>query len=394
VIILWFALVGIAAVFALRVQFNDDIANLRSKGNEGFRLQELVTEKFGQSFEFMMYGVQGKTAAEAIAKTEAALPELEAVVRKGTIGSFQSVATFLPSEEHQRLVMQKLQAGADDAFSFPRIERTFRQALADNGFRPEAWDGYLPLLQDALAQKELLTMQTLERLDLAESVQRFLKKTPNGYMSIVYLYPIRGTWPKFLPPELQEFRQRHPEGALTGVNLVSQTLREIVLADAIRASLLGFVIVFALLWVGFRSFTRACLVFVPFIAGCTSMLGFMGFFDLKFNFMNIFIGLLLVGTATDYAVYMLQRYDESPKEFGHNANEVARAVTLAALMSVVGFASFSISHYPGVRSLGLAAVFGVALSCLASITLLPALLITGKFRHRKASMLGEPPPEE
>jgi predicted RND superfamily exporter protein len=104
---------------------------------------------------------------------------------------------------------------------------------------------------------------------------------------------------------------------------------------------------------------------------------------------------MLVGTATDYAVYMIQRYDESPEEFPENATETGRAVVLAALMSIVGFASFAISHYPGVRSIGVAAVAGITLSCLASITLLPALLATGHFRHRKASMLGEPDnPEE
>ena len=92
---------------------------------------------------------------------------------------------------------------------------------------------------------------------------------------------------------------------------------------------------------------------------------------------------------------MLQRYDESPAHYVENAaSDTARAVVLAALMSIVGFASFSISHYPGVRSIGYAAVVGIALSCLASITLLPALLVTGKFRHEHASMLGEPPSEE
>jgi predicted RND superfamily exporter protein len=174
------------------------------------------------------------------------------------------------------------------------------------------------------------------------------------------------------------------------VNLVSQTLRTIVRADAVRASLVGFLVVFLLLWIGFRSFSRACLVFVPFVAGCTCMLGFMATFNIEFNFMNVFVGLMLVGTATDYAVYMLQRYDEAPDDFQINAAETARAVSLAAMMSIVGFASFAISHYPGVRSLGFAAVSGVALSCLASITLLPALLATGKFRHRNAAMLGEP----
>ncbi len=392
VILTWVILVIVAGLAATRVRFSDNIQNLRSKGNNGVQLQEYVTQKFGQSFEFMMYGVRGRTASEAIAKTEAALPELEAIAQKRIIGSYQSIATFLPSETQQQQVIRKLQDGAADRFSYARIERTFRQALVDNGFKPEAYDGFLPLFAQALGQRQPLTMETLDRIGLAESVQRFMKKTPTGYMSIVYLYPTTGTWPRFLPDELQDFRRNHPEGMLTGVNLVSQTLRTIVRADAVRASLVGFLIVFGLLWGGFRSFSRACLVFVPFVAGCTCMLGFMATFGLEFNFMNIFVGLMLVGTATDYAVYMLQRYDEAPDQFEENAIETARAVTLAALMSIVGFASFGISHSPGVRSLGFASVFGVALSCLASISLLPALLASGKFRHRNASMLGEPPP--
>ena len=213
-------------------------------------------------------------------------------------------------------------------------------------------------------------------------------------MSIVYVYPVSDSWPRTLPAGLQEFRTRHPEGALTGVNLVSEALRNITYADATRASLLGLVLVFGLVWAGFKSFSRACLVFVPFIVGCTCMLGCMALLGLDFNFMNIFAGLMLVGTATDYAIYMIQRYDEGPEHFLRSATETGRAVVLAALMSIVGFATFAISHYPGVRSLGVASVVGIALSCLASITLLPALLIGGRFRHEHASMLGEPPPEE
>lgn len=394
VIVAWSILVVIAGIAAIDVRFSDNIQNLRSKGNEGVRLQELVTKKFGQSFESMMYGVRGATASEAIAKTEKALPDLDRIVEKKVIGSYQSIATFLPSEPQQRAVIAGLQSGEADRFSWPRIERTFRQALIDNGFRADAYDSYLPLFRQALAQREPLTVEKLQTLGLGESVQRFIKKTPTGYMSIVYVYPTTGTWPRFLPDELQQFRKDHPEGALTGVNLVSQTLRTIVKADAIRASLVGFVVVFVLLWIGFRSFSRACLVFIPFVAGCTCMLGFMATFHLEFNFMNVFVGLMLVGTATDYAVYMLQRYDESPDDFHESAPETARAVTLAAMMSIVGFASFAISHYPGVRSLGFAAVSGVALSCLASITLLPALLATGKFRHKNAAMLGEPEHED
>lgn len=393
VIIIWIVIVLISGFAARGIHFSDSLQALRSTGNEGTRLQEIVTHKFGQSFDAMMYGVRGRTPSETIAKTEAAIPDLDAIAKKNVIGSYQSITTFLPSETQQLAVIDRLRRGENAEFSFERISASLRRALTANGFRAEAYDQFLPLFQQALAQRAPLTVETLQKIGLGETVQRFLRKTPDGYMSIVYVYPITGKWPRSLPAELQDFRKRHPEGALTGVNLVSETLRTITTNDAIRASTLGLVIVFGLLWAGFRSFTRACFVFVPFIAGCACMLGFMATFNVEFNFMNIFVGLMLVGTATDYAVYMLQRYDEAPDEFAENALETGRAVTLAACTSVIGFASFAISHYPGVRSIGYASVVGIALSCLASITLLPALLATGKFRHKGAAMLGEVEPD-
>jgi uncharacterized protein len=394
VIIGWVVIVVVTAILARNVRFSDSLQSLRATGNDAVRLQEEVTQRFGQSFESMMYGVRAKTSREAVEISQRASADLDALVRNGTLGSVQSINTFLPSESQQRVIIDRLKNGKNDAFSFPRIERTFRDALIANGFRAEAYDDVLPLYKEALWQRQPLTVDALERAGLGETMQRFLRKTDDGYIAISYLHPASPKWPRSLPAELQEFRRKHPEGVLTGVNLISETLRNITKSDAARASLLGLVIVFVLLWGGFRSFTRACFVFVPFIAGCTCMLGFMATMNLEFNFMNIFVGLMLVGTATDYAVYMLQRYDEDPDEFPLNAQETGRAVTLASLMSIVGFASFAISHYPGVRSIGLASVVGIALSCLASITLLPALLVTGRFRQRGQAMLGETEPAE
>jgi predicted RND superfamily exporter protein len=379
----WIVIVIIGAIAARNVRFNDSLQGLRATGNDAVRMQEQVTRKFGQSFDAMMYGVRGATAEEAIRKSAPAVAELERARQKGVIGSYQSITTFVPDDLEQQVIIERLRKGENDVFSFARIEKTFRAALVENGFRENAFDDVLPLFQQALAQRQPLTMATIQKIGLGEAVQRFVKKTPNGYLAIAYVYPKGGKWPRSLPEELQELRRRHPEGVLTGVNLISETLRKITTRDATNASLLGLVLVFGLVWIGFRSFTRACFVFVPFVAGCTSMLGFMASFNIEFNFMNIFVGLMLVGTATDYAVYMLERYDESPEDFPVNSQETGRAVVLAALMSIIGFASFAISHYPGVRSIGLASVVGIALSCLATITLLPAMLATGYFKRKR-----------
>ena len=55
--------------------------------------------------------------------------------------------------------------------------------------------------------------------------------------------------------------------------------------------------------------------------------------------------------------------------------ETGKAIIMAALTAIVGYGSFAISHYPGLRSIGYASTFGIGLSGLAAITLLPAILV-------------------
>jgi predicted RND superfamily exporter protein len=180
-----------------------------------------------------------------------------------------------------------------------------------------------------------------------------------------------------VPPKLLAAADKHPDDILTGVNLVSGTLRRMVKADATRATLIGFVAVFVLMFLSFRTIKMTALTFVPFIAGGVGMLGLMALLDLEFNFMNIFVGLMIIGVATDYAIYMLQRYLETPAGFRFSAHETGKAIVMAALTAIVGYGSFAISHYPGLRSIGYASTFGIGISGLAAITLLPAILVMG-----------------
>ena len=202
-------------------------------------------------------------------------------------------------------------------------------------------------------------------------------------MSVIYVYPAGKSWPREVPPALLAVADRHPGDILTGVNLVSSTLRRIVMADARRATLIGFVAVFILMFLSFRTVKMTALTFVPFLAGAVGMLGLMALMHLQFNFMNIFVGLMIIGVATDYAIYMLQRYIEAPAIFPRAAHETGKAILMAALTAIVGYGSFAFSHYPGLRSIGYASFFGIGLSGLAAITLLPAILVMGDAHNAK-----------
>ncbi|MEO8218685.1 MAG: MMPL family transporter [Acidobacteriota bacterium] len=374
-IIAWIVLIVVCGLLAMRIQFSDNIQNLRAAGNRGIILQELLKKKFGQSFDFMMFVVEAPTLDSTLEKTYQTTTDLNSLVRQGTIASFQSIATFVPPPSQQHQVIEALTAGENDQFSARRVREQLQKSATDAGFRPDVYDEYLDLFTPALNSRQPISLADLQNKDLAQLTSRFLKKTSAGYMSVTYIYPVGGAWPRQVPPPLLQVAKNHPGSILTGVNLVSETLRNIIRSDALWSTLLGFVIVLGLLIIGFRSVTKALLIFVPFIAGAVVMLGGMATFGAPFNLMNVFVGLMLVGVATDYAVYMMQRYLEDPAGFRSNAPETAKAVVMAAMTAIVGFGSFAISHYPGLRSIGYASTFGIGFSALAAITLLPAILV-------------------
>src|SRR5206468_6329912 len=254
----------------------------------------------------------------------------------------------------QRAVIAELRRGSADHFNVHRIEKTFRDALLVNGFRPEAYDNYMRLFSQALAPKEPVTLETLGDKDLLKLASRFVKQVNGAWMSVIYVYPEGGRWPRDVPAKLMAVPDRHPGDVLTGVNLVSGTLRRIVKADATRSTIIGFAAVLVLMFISFRNVKLTLLSFVPFVAGAVGMLGLMALLNLQFNFMNIFVGLMIIGVATDYAIYMLQRYRENPAAFRGSAHETGKAILMAALTAIVGYGSSAFSHYPALRSIGYA----------------------------------------
>lgn len=385
---IWIAIVIAGALAATRIDFSDDLQNLRASGNAGIVTQQRLTEKFGQSFDFMMYVIEGESVDQVLRETAETLPSLERLRRDGVIASYQSIATFVPPTADQMQTIATLRVKSDDAFSITRIERTFRAALEENGFVPTAWDEYLSLFRQTVAPREPIDVNAASSKALESLTGRFIHQTPRGYMSVVYLYPGSGVWPRSVPPPLLELEREHPGTVLTGVNRVSEVLREIVRADAIRATLVSIVLVLALMYLGLRSIRDLFLSLVPFLAGVTAMLGAMAALSLEFNFMNVFVGVMIVGVATDYAIYMISRYREDPATFAEHAPETGKAVVMAAITSIVGYGSFALSHYPGLRSIGYAALFGVGFSGLAAITLLPAMLVMIGRRRRATGANG------
>ena len=54
--------------------------------------------------------------------------------------------------------------------------------------------------------------------------------------------------------------------------------------------------------------------------------------------------------------------------------QTGKAITLAALSTIIGFGSLSQSHFPGLSSMGKVAILGAMSTSIVAITVLPAFL--------------------
>ncbi len=169
-----------------------------------------------------------------------------------------------------------------------------------------------------------------------------------------------------------------PQATLTGMNVLSRSLRGEIRRDALVSGLIGLALVVVLLWLDFRNIHTAILALVPLLLGIVWMVAAMVALDLHLNFMNIFVITMIIGIGVDYGIHVIHRYREEEQIPGGDpagaVEETSRGVFLAALTTIVGFGSLATSHYPGLISMGVVSILGTLATSLVAIMVIPAYL--------------------
>ena len=135
----------------------------------------------------------------------------------------------------------------------------------------------------------------------------------------------------------------------------------------------------------FRSFYLAILAIIPNILPATFVLGFMGLKSIPLDLMTITIAAISVGIAVDNTIHYIIRFK---REFKQNKNysrtveichgSIGKAMYYTSSIIVIGFSILSLSNFIPTIYFGLLTGLAMLAALLASLTLLPALLIIFK----------------
>jgi putative drug exporter of the RND superfamily len=155
-------------------------------------------------------------------------------------------------------------------------------------------------------------------------------------------------------------------------------------------TLVTVILVAVLLLIIYRS---PIAIFLPLIAiGCSfavsmGIIGYLGEAGAKFSTLSeAYLVVIIFGVGTDYCLFIVSRFREELRQKeraeaqSHAIKHIGPVITASALTVIVAFLSLGISRYGMNTTTGYAMALGVAMTLLAGLTLVPAMMsLFGKY---------------
>jgi predicted exporter len=184
---------------------------------------------------------------------------------------------------------------------------------------------------------------------------------------------------------------------MSGPGIFSVEARDSIKSQVRIIFVISSILIAALLWLLYRSFTALVLGFLPVVTGILAgiaavSLGFGAVHGITLGF-----GTALIGEAVDYSIYLFVQSAHGSRSNGAETNSEASrknwiaqywpTVRLGVLTSVFGFASLLLSGFPGLAQLGLYSITGLIAAAAMTRFVLPHLL-SADFHIRDVSGIG------
>jgi uncharacterized protein len=191
-----------------------------------------------------------------------------------------------------------------------------------------------------------------------------------------------------------------------GVRRFAKEVREIELSDGSRISAAGEAFVLAdildmvtreapevllaallsvvlAMWLAMGRLQTALFCLMPTLLSIVGLVGLMALLDVPFNYLNIVVIPVLIGTTVDAGVHLVSRLtEEHQQHFPEVYGETGRAIVGGLLTSAVGFGALILAHHPGLNSVGELAVLGFAVNLLIILLGFPAFLLFMQSRKK------------
>ena len=325
-----------------------------------------LAQRFGLPADTMIVLATGPDLdplVDAHSRLEGALQDAPAV-------PVSAVSALLPPRARQEAVAA---LAADARASLGALPDRIAQAADAAGFRPGTFDAFAARLPVLLDPAQRLTLDGYNAHGLADFLGQFVQRSGDEYATVTYVYP-RSDAERARVGEVVA-RLGAPL-RLTGVGPVNAELAQRFWPSFLSGAAIGTVAVVLIVIVAFRDPRVVALALVPTALSLLWAAGLLALFRVELDLFSVFALLMSVGISVDYGVHVLHRTLRAGADgLSIALIEMAPAILLAGASTILGFGSLAFSSYRPLRLLGLVTTLTVAGSLVASLLVLPAIVM-------------------
>ncbi|GAA3973851.1 efflux RND transporter permease subunit [Allohahella marinimesophila] len=182
-----------------------------------------------------------------------------------------------------------------------------------------------------------------------------------------------------------ELGYERDEFTLTGMTVMYNNMLQSLFDSQIKTLGIVFLAIAAMFLIIFRSFKLALIGIAPNLLAPASMLGLMGWLNIPLDMMTITVAAIVVGIAVDDTIHYIHRFgvefdrDQNYLAAMHRSHQsIGRAMFYTSLTIVMGFSILVLSNFIPTIYFGLFTGFAMIVAMVASLTLLPKLILMVK----------------
>ncbi len=159
--------------------------------------------------------------------------------------------------------------------------------------------------------------------------------------------------------------------------------------DTIVTTLLGFVLVFLLALILYRSFTAGSLALIPIIFSAIWTVGIMGYIDLPFTVLTSGMLAIVMGLGIDFSIHLIHNTKLALSEGKsimdsvlHSLTTIGEAIFVSTFTTAVGFTSLILASLLVTQRLGFTLSIAILAAFVSCMVLVPATLVI-EYRIKK-----------
>jgi predicted exporter len=352
-----------AAASGLRV--NPTLDRLRAV-TPAAQLESTIAPIFGLPSEVYIGLAEGQDL-ELLLQTHERLSERVARDLPGV--GIQPPTKLMPSQASQDRTARRIRTAQ---LSVEAVRASLDHAADAAGFRSGTFQAFSDRLPRLLDSTDRLSYDGYETNGLGDLARRFVVREGTGWLAAAYFFPKDRTQIDRLEALMRDI---DPSLTLTGLPLVNRELGRRFLPQFGQGLAIGTAIVVLLVGLAFRDWRLSMCALVPTVIGLVWAAGLLALAKVELDLFAVFAVVTFIGVGVDYGIHLVHRFQERG-DAALAVAELAPVILVAAAITLLGYGTLLDSTYPPLRSIGVVSAVSVLTLSVASVLVLPALLIS------------------